>query len=605
MGNTFSRPFTQEEGVPQGCILSVTLFLVKINSIAKCLPPSVKHTLYVDDFQISCQSSNMGFIERQLQTSLNRIDNWSKINGFTFNAEKTSCIHFCRRRGLHLDPEIHLNGVKIPIVNEAKFLGVVFDQKLTFLSHLRNLKSRCLKSLNLLKVLCCSSWGADKCSMLRIYRALVRSKLDYGCVVYGSTRESTLRMLDPIHHQALRLCTGAFRTSPVQSLYVDAHEPPLSLRREQLSLFYYIKQRSQNKLLADCSDSQLRRLFAARPSSVPTFDIRMENVSSTIDLDTSNISQVEVDNISPWSIPVINVDLSLKQFLKETTPDYVYRQHFAEIQHRDRNLIPIYTDGSKSDDYVGLAFVCQDEIVAEQIAPNSSIFTAELQAIYLALKYINRKGHRCCVIYTDSVSALQALISYEPSFHSIVIKIRKLICHLFARNFSIKFCWVPGHVGIRGNEEADAAAKSASPSQHTMHIEGGDLKLVVKKRLEERWQNVWNAQVHNKLHEIKPMIENWTQKKPYDRRSEVILTRLRIGHTRLTHQYLLKGDDQPVCRYCKHPLSVKHILCNCSVFERLRKQYFRNTSLSEILGQRSSLDNLLDFLKVINMYKEI
>ncbi|XP_067126783.1 uncharacterized protein [Centruroides vittatus] len=348
----------------------------------------------------------MSFIERQLQTSLNRIDNWSKTNGFSFNIEKTSCIHFCRRRGLHLDPEIYLSGVKIPMVNEAKFLGVVFDHKLMFLPHLRNLKSRCLKALNLLKVLCCSSLGADKCSMLRIYRALVRSKLDYGCVVYGSARESTLQMLDPIHHQALRLCTGAFRTSPVQSLYVDAYEPPLSLRREQLSLFYYIKQKSQNKLLADCSDTQLKRLFATRPSCVPSFDIRMENVSSTIDLDTSNISQAEVDNISPWSIPVINVDFSLKQFFKESTLNYIYRQHFAEIQHHDRNLIPIYTDGSKSVDYVGSAFVSQDEIMAEQIAPNSSIFTAELQAIYLALKYVIRKGHRRCVIYTDSVSAV-------------------------------------------------------------------------------------------------------------------------------------------------------------------------------------------------------
>ncbi|XP_067126928.1 uncharacterized protein [Centruroides vittatus] len=333
----------------------------------------------------------MGFIERQLQTSLNRIDNWSKINGFTFNAEKTSCIHFCRRRGLHLDPEIYLNGVKIPIVNEAKFLGVVFYQKLTFLSHLCNLKNRCLKSLNLLKVLGCSSWGADKCLMLRIYRALVRSKLDYGCVVYGSARESTLRMLDPIHHQALCLCTGAFRTTPVQSLYVNSYEPLLFLRREQLSLFYCIKQKSQIKLTVDCivSDTPLIRLFAARSSSVPTFSIRMENVSSTIDLDMGNNSQPELYSISLWSTLVINLDFSLKQFPKESTPDYMYRQYFAEIRHRDRNLIPIYTDRSKSDDYVDSAFVCQNEIVAEQIAPNSLILTAELQAIYLALKDCN------------------------------------------------------------------------------------------------------------------------------------------------------------------------------------------------------------------------
>ncbi|XP_023217612.1 uncharacterized protein LOC111620004 [Centruroides sculpturatus] len=283
-------------------------------------------------------------------------------------------------------------------------------------------------------------------------------------VAVGSARESTLRMLDPIHHQALCLCTSAFRTFPVQSLYVDAYESSLSLRREQLSSFYYIKQKSQKNLTADCPDTQLKRLFAARTSCVPTFDIRMENVSSTIDLDTSNISHIEVNSIPPWSTSPIDVDLSLKQFPKETTPDYVYRQHFAEIQHRNRNLIPIYTDGSKSDNYVGLAFVCQDEIVAEHIAPNSSIFSAELQAIYLAIKYINQKGHRCCVIYTDSVSALQALISYERSSHFIVIKIRKLISHLTTRNFFVKFCWVPGHVGIRGNEEADTAAKSASPS---------------------------------------------------------------------------------------------------------------------------------------------
>ncbi|XP_023230155.1 uncharacterized protein LOC111630298 [Centruroides sculpturatus] len=331
----------------------------------------------------------------------------------------------------------------------------------------------------------------------------------------------------------------------------------------------------------------------------------MENVSSAIDLNTSNISQVEVNSIQPWSTPEINVDFSLKQFPKESTPDYIYIQHFAEIQHQDKNLIPIYTDGSKSDEYVGSALVCQDEILAEQIELNSSIFTAELHAIYLALKYVIRKGHRCCVIYTDSVSSLQALISCEPSSHSIVIKIRKLFCHLLARNFSIKFCWVPGHVGIRGNEEADAAAKSASFSQHTMRIEGGDLKLVVKKRLAARWQNMWNAQVHNKLHEIKPMIENWTHKKPYDRRCEVIFIRLRIGHTRLTHQYLLKGEEQPVCQYCNCSLSVKHILLDCSVFEISRRQHFRNGSFKEILGQRPNHYNVLDFLKVINLYKEI
>ena len=75
-----------------------------------------------------------------------------------------------------------------------------------------------LKALNLLKVLSHTSWGADGTTLLKLYRSLVRSKLDYGCIIYGSARKSYLQMLDPIHNQGLRLALGAFTTSPVASL---------------------------------------------------------------------------------------------------------------------------------------------------------------------------------------------------------------------------------------------------------------------------------------------------------------------------------------------------------------------------------------------------
>ncbi|GBN39931.1 hypothetical protein AVEN_21766-1 [Araneus ventricosus] len=81
------------------------------------------------------------------------------------------------------------------------------------------LREKCEKSLNILKVLSTTAWGADSPSMLRIYKATILSKLDYGCQIYGSARKSILQKLDPIHHAALRLYSGAFRTSPVQSLY--------------------------------------------------------------------------------------------------------------------------------------------------------------------------------------------------------------------------------------------------------------------------------------------------------------------------------------------------------------------------------------------------
>ena len=54
--------------------------------------------------------------------------------------------------------------------------------------------------------------------------------------MYGSARKSYLQMLDPVHNQGLWLCLGAFRTSPVESLYVDAHEPCLEYASKIKSL---------------------------------------------------------------------------------------------------------------------------------------------------------------------------------------------------------------------------------------------------------------------------------------------------------------------------------------------------------------------------------
>ena len=124
---------------------------------------------------------------------------------------------------------------------QCKFLGVIFDRKLSFISHIKHLKEKCTKALNLLRVIAHTTWGADQQTLLHLYRALIRSKLDYGCIVYGSARISYLRMLDPVQNHALRLCLGAFRTSPSSSLCILANEPPLHLRRQKLSMQYCLR----------------------------------------------------------------------------------------------------------------------------------------------------------------------------------------------------------------------------------------------------------------------------------------------------------------------------------------------------------------------------
>ena len=81
----------------------------------------------------------------------------------------------------------------------------------------------------------------DKTTLLYLYRSIVRLKLDYGCRINGSAATSFLKALDAVHHQGIRLCLGALRTSPTDSLYVEANEPPLELRRLKLTLQYIVK----------------------------------------------------------------------------------------------------------------------------------------------------------------------------------------------------------------------------------------------------------------------------------------------------------------------------------------------------------------------------
>ena len=77
------------------------------------------------------------------------------------------------------------------------------------------MKEKCTKALNVIKVVEHSKGGADKITLLHLYRSPVQSKLGYGCMICGSARSSYIKALDSKHHQEQRLCLCAFRTSPV------------------------------------------------------------------------------------------------------------------------------------------------------------------------------------------------------------------------------------------------------------------------------------------------------------------------------------------------------------------------------------------------------
>ena len=131
---------------------------------------------------------SVGANQRKLQHTVNRLEEWTLKNGFTISKNKTVAMQFCPDKKC-IDPVLKLNNDPIQFVKEAKFLCLIWDTKLTFELHIKYLKAWCQKSLNTLKVLSRTEWGADRTTSLKLYRPLVRSKLDYGCIVYGSAAQ--------------------------------------------------------------------------------------------------------------------------------------------------------------------------------------------------------------------------------------------------------------------------------------------------------------------------------------------------------------------------------------------------------------------------------
>ena len=362
VGSTLSDLYDQEQGVPQGGVLSTTLFNIKINDIVKCLDNLTDCSLYVDDFCICFRSKSMRTIERHLQQNLNKIEHWATNNGFKFSKSKTQCVHFCQLRKQHDDPVLTLYGSPIPVVQEYKYLGLIFDKKLSFIPHIKYLKAKCLKSLNILKVLSHTTWGADRTTLLQLYRSLIRSKLDYGSIVYGSARKSYLAMLDPIHHQGLRLALGAFRTSPTASLYVEADEPSLNTRREKLSLQYAIRIAENNSNPAHDVTFQPKYtdLYESKPNFIKSFGVRTLPVLESANINFKNIDKTFTPNVPAWCINKPNLIFDLHSGKKSETSPIIMKSNFQELKSHYMDYKHIYTDGSKDDMKVGCAVVSDD-----------------------------------------------------------------------------------------------------------------------------------------------------------------------------------------------------------------------------------------------------
>ena len=249
------------------------------------------------------------------------------------------------------------------------------------------------------------------------------------------------------------------------------------------------------------------------------------------------------------------------------------------------------------------------------ISINQSI-TAELTAILLALEIIFTLPQPSFIVFSDSLSALTALESFSSS-HPLVLSILEWLFLIQRRGRHVEFCWVPAHVGVSGNERADRLAKVAASGTGgalpRYRLPASDFKSFINSSVRRCWQECWDSVGANKLRAICTALGSF-QYVGLQRKWETTLCRLRIGHTRFSHEFLLDRSPPPFCEDCLVPLTVQHILVECPSFIDLRSQFLSRYRagdgtypLSSVLGEDacSGVGGTLAYLQATGFFGKV
>ena len=291
-------------------------------------------------------------------------------------------------------------------------MGLLFDKKLSFIPHIKALKAKCLKALDVLKVLSNTNWGGDRSVLLNLCRSLVRSKLDYGSIVYGSARKSYLKCLDTIHHQGLRLTIGALRTSPIERLYAESNEPSVYVRTEKLSLQYTTKLAANPKNPAyNCVfNPKYERFYNNKTTASKRLGLRIQPLlEQANNISIKTVQPVSFPSKEPWTQNPPNIFLDLPKNKKSEVFSHIFKTEYLEIKSTYKHQICIYTDGSKQNEKVACAVVSPNFTDSIRLPDNSSIFTSENKAIDIALYHIRDQPEKHFIIYSDSLSVSRSL----------------------------------------------------------------------------------------------------------------------------------------------------------------------------------------------------
>lgn len=481
----------------------------------------------------------------------------------------------------------------------VRFLGILFQNNLKWNSHVNKVVASCSKPLAILSFLRTTWWGSDPSLLLMLYKGLIRSRMEYGAFVWFNLPQYLTRKLEMIQFQACRTALGYRKTTPINVILYEAREPPLRARFEFLGYNYISRTLAcSNHVLIPIMDNI--RNFMDCPTNVlrspPPFlyecYIACSRFSHLIET-----SEHPLYCDFPFSVLSFSPRVLLDEgstIRDDLDPPACFNRMFPPALDESR----FFTNGSKTPNrpFAGFAVVNVSEHRTFRFRTSSeaSIFTCEAMAILLALRIASDSPHHIVSIFSDSKSVLRALLPSKKNRKkapSLILKILQILEELKHKGRDVSLIWIPAHLNITGNEQADCAAKEAVAT-------GIDSDLLLPP---SDFSALWRDRMYCELFE---WAENrglskgsyffsrfstrcrkpWFHKFKFKRKSVVSINRLRSGHTTLAEcLFNHKIIDSPLCE-CGDIQSPNHIIWQCEHLNGQREKLLQTLSAQGLMG---------------------
>jgi exonuclease III/ribonuclease HI len=572
LGNTLSTKHTLTNGIAQGSVISCLLFLIYINDFPT-KPNDTESSLFADDSAIFKSGRNLKYISTHLQRHLNDIETWCDTWGIKLSTSKSVGVLFTNKLLVNIEPPLTLNGAPLKMATSVKFLGLIFDHKLTWLEHAQYIDKRCKTRLNFMRGISGTEWGSDKTTLLTIYKTLIRPVIDYGATAYDCASDTTKKIIDKIQSRALRICCGAMPSTSIAAMQNECGENPLKYRRLEAQIKQAIKIKTlPNHPAKDILEDHWTLFYGNFRSQREPMAVKIKDF---FEINKHSYEEIEIQPSPPWLLKTVEIDLSISERInKKDTPDIVKS---VALEHIDdyKYYKHIYTDGSKLDNIVATAYIVPEHNIefSARLTDCLSVYTAELIAIREALGWIQTNENTPLIppdtkfaILSDCKSALETLQSgrskSRPNLTKQILEIINLI------NSNITLVWIPAHVNILNNEAVDKLAKSALHHPQIdleIRLEKEEMTGIVQNYIDNKWQEDYGklpGSSHYKS--ITPFVNRKIKYTNKCRKKEVLITRLRLGKCKLNwYLHEIHAHPDGLCFGCKTPETIKHYLLEC------------------------------------------